>query len=85
MEPGNCWLFSGDKAGAVIRLAHEVAPTAFTIEHLPYSLLLRSAIDALSCSCSQSHISRKDLGSAPKDLTLLGILNGMNVVMQCSS
>jgi len=60
MEPGHCWLFAGDKASAVIQLAHPVYPSHFTFEHLPYNL----------------HVNSEKAGAAPKDFSVFGLAEG---------
>ncbi|XP_051878495.1 SUN domain-containing protein 1 isoform X3 [Pristis pectinata] len=37
--PGNCWAFKGSQGYLVIRLSVEIYPSAFTLEHVPKSLL----------------------------------------------
>ncbi|XP_077173041.1 SUN domain-containing protein 1 isoform X7 [Paroedura picta] len=44
--PGNCWAFQGSQGHLVIRLAMDVLPTVFTLEHIPKSLSPKGNIDS---------------------------------------
>lgn len=39
MHPGDCWLFAGHSASAIVQLATAIYPSEVTIEHLPRSML----------------------------------------------
>lgn len=46
VQPGNCWGFKGDKGDLFIKLAAQITPTAFSLEHIPKELSINGKIDS---------------------------------------
>ena len=45
IEPGDCFAFKGEKARIFFKLAKEINPTSFTIEHISKELSITKSID----------------------------------------
>ena len=46
VQPGNCWGFKGDKGDLFIKLAAQITPTSFSLEHIPKELSINGKIDS---------------------------------------
>jgi SUN domain-containing protein 1/2 len=46
VQPGNCWGFKGHKGDLFIKLAAQITPTAFSLEHIPKELSINGKIDS---------------------------------------
>lgn len=61
MQPGNCWAFKGYKADLFIKLAARIAPTSFSLEHIPKELSLTGVIDSAPQNFTVYGYESKDL------------------------
>jgi len=46
VQPGNCWSFKGSKAHLFIKLAANITPQSFSIEHIPKEISLSGSLDS---------------------------------------
>ena len=46
IQPGSFWSFRGSRADLFIKLAAEIAPDSFSIEHIPKELSITGSLDS---------------------------------------
>ena len=46
IEPGNCYAFKGERAQIFFKLAKEIYPKSFTIEHISKDLSITKSLDS---------------------------------------
>lgn len=49
MGYGKCWAFSGGYGRVVIKLSHDIIPTSFSIEHVPFDVANQCVLKLLLC------------------------------------